>query len=1305
MTYKCSYDYKKYEFTAFTEADFLGQGGNGSSIGCGDSFTMPGSASVCLSTWDNDGSLSGDTCRDDQANDSSGQKAIVDGERVGSQMYAESYHVLKGSDGKTYYMIEIEIECHDAPGAGDDYFTFYGAVPPAGVELSVVKTCNVKGNWVDFKCLGAGEKAPANEAPTFTNIPADGIFCVDENQTFVIDLAATDADGDTLTYEIVGGADASAFTIDPETGELTFVAAPDYEAPTDGNGNNVYDVTVKVSDGKGGEEIKPLWIKVKDVEEATQGGTCIVVEAEDMQLCGYRIENNDSASGDKVIKGSACDWASAKTVFDGPEGTYDLKLSVLDETDGQGRIVVMVNGCWVLDTRLDLDNGGNGCEPGEFRVLEINDIDLKSGDVVKIWGLGNRGEYARIDKLEFCSEGSDPMTAEIGDTIWFDTDKDGIQDADELGAAGVTVLLKDATGNTIDQTTTDDAGNYSFSGLAAGDYTVTVVAPGAYGFSAQGAGNDATADSDVDATGSTGVITLAAGESNLDVDAGLVDPGTGVIEGRVFCDENGNDLNDENTPVDNVVVTLLNAAGVVVLTTTTAPDGSYSFTGLDAGDYTVNFAPTAPEDVKTFVGQDAGSDDSIDSDVDAAGTTAVITLGVGETVSNVDAGIEDPATASIEGRVFCDENDNDVDDAETGVIGVRVELLDATGAVLFTTLTKADGVYSFQGLEAGDYSVRFDESTAGGKTLVAQDAGNDDTIDSDADASGVTGVITLGMGAAVTDVDAGVELPLGSLSGTYFDDANNDGLNNDATPVEGVLVELLDANGAPTGATATTDALGNYSFGDLAPGTYGVKFTDTVTGKTLVAANVGNDDSIDSDAADLGNGMSQITDVVVVGGQDTPNNDAGVADPATASISGRYFCDDNNDGVDNDEPGIADTRVVLINQAGQSIATTTTAADGSYSFEGLTAGKYSVRFIAEANGKTFIVANVGDDDTIDSDVITVGNASGNGTTGKVTLSIGEAVTDLDAGVETLNAAPVLQDDTAKFCADKTPAIDVLGNDLDTDGGILSVLSIADADELAFVGESLTLDSGAIATLNADGTVSYDANGAHDALLVGQMAVEESISYTVSDGQGGTGTANLDITVCGTVSTLQMICDSLPDQVQLNIGFDFDSVNYQINVADDAGTTADDGLASSTWTGLCIDIVGELMLDTDLMVNVYGPCETLPTDVLAFPENLDLISWILNEEFVGRTKVGGNGTYDIYDVQEAVWALSDGTVTSNSDANDLVMMAEMQGEGFVAQEGDLVAVIFDPIAPDASVTNTQTFIMGVEWDALALDCIC
>src|SRR5262249_61908687 len=62
-------------------------------------------------------------------------------------------------------------------------------------------------------------------------------------------VVATDPDlGTTLTYSIVGGADAAKFQIDA-SGNLTFKSAPNFENPTDAGGDNTYDVTVKVSDG------------------------------------------------------------------------------------------------------------------------------------------------------------------------------------------------------------------------------------------------------------------------------------------------------------------------------------------------------------------------------------------------------------------------------------------------------------------------------------------------------------------------------------------------------------------------------------------------------------------------------------------------------------------------------------------------------------------------------------------------------------------------------------------------------------------------------------------------------------------------------------------------------------------------------------------------------------------------------------------------------------------------------------------------------------------------------------------------
>jgi len=325
------------------------------------------------------------------------------------------------------------------------------------------------------------------------------------------------------------------------------------------------------------------------------------------------------------------------------------------------------------------------------------------------------------------------------------------------------------------------------------------------------------------------------------------------------------------------------------------------------------------------------------------------------------------------------------------------------------------------------------------------------------------------------------------------------------------------------------------------------------------------------------------------------------------------------------------------------------------------------------------------------------------------VTAGNNTPNVDAGVVT--PAPVNQDptpaaDAGKVCVEDGGTFNVLSNDTDPDGDTLSVLTIADGDETVGVGGTLTLASGATATLNADGTITYDGTtGSNAGLLVGQEAAEEQITYTVTDGNGGSGSSTLDITACGSTSTLQMICDSLPAQIDLSISLTGSPLDYQITVFDGAGT-ADDKLASDIWNGFCIDINGTLLLDTTVTANVYTSCDPIPAGLIANPNNLDNIEWLINQNFNGASNQAGTDTYDVFDLQEAVWILSDGSSTNNADANEIAQMALTMGEGFVAQDGDQVAVIFDPIAPAGSgVTDTQTFIMGVDWDTIELDCIC
>ncbi|MEM7490401.1 MAG: putative Ig domain-containing protein, partial [Pseudomonadota bacterium] len=88
---------------------------------------------------------------------------------------------------------------------------------------------------------------------------------MEENGTAVLQVQASDPEGEALTYTITGGADAALFEID-DTGALSFVTAPDFEAPADAGGNNLYEVRVTVSDGVT-ERSQEIEVTVTDGDE------------------------------------------------------------------------------------------------------------------------------------------------------------------------------------------------------------------------------------------------------------------------------------------------------------------------------------------------------------------------------------------------------------------------------------------------------------------------------------------------------------------------------------------------------------------------------------------------------------------------------------------------------------------------------------------------------------------------------------------------------------------------------------------------------------------------------------------------------------------------------------------------------------------------------------------------------------------------------------------------------------------------------------------------------------------------------
>ncbi|MGK7947066.1 MAG: SdrD B-like domain-containing protein, partial [Microcystaceae cyanobacterium] len=153
-----------------------------------------------------------------------------------------------------------------------------------------------------------------------------------------------------------------------------------------------------------------------------------------------------------------------------------------------------------------------------------SDVIFNSEDGVfeiEVSGVGSE------DDLTF--DGGLIKLAGLGNFVFEDSNKNGIQDAGEAGIGGVVVNLLDGNGNAVLDgngqeitTLTEADGSYSFTDLLPGEYQVEFVTPDGYDFTIQDVGNDAL-DSDADpTTGKTATVTLSSGQFDDTIDAGLV---------------------------------------------------------------------------------------------------------------------------------------------------------------------------------------------------------------------------------------------------------------------------------------------------------------------------------------------------------------------------------------------------------------------------------------------------------------------------------------------------------------------------------------------------------------------------------------------------------------------------------------------------------------------------------------------------------------------------------------------------------------------------------------------------------------
>ncbi|TAK56769.1 MAG: T9SS type A sorting domain-containing protein, partial [Bacteroidetes bacterium] len=475
-----------------------------------------------------------------------------------------------------------------------------------------------------------------------------------------------------------------------------------------------------------------------------------------------------------------------------------------------------------------------------------------------------------------------------------DENGNGAQDAGEPGLTGWTVNLT-KNGSPSGSTTTGADGSYSFSDLGPGVYSVSEVTQAGW---TQTYGN----------SGYT--VTATSGDDSGNNNFGNFD--NIVISGMKFEDENGNGAQDAGEPGLAGWTVNLTKNGSPSGSTTTGADGSYSFSDLGPGVYSVS------EETQTGWTQTYGN----------SGYTVTATSGD----DSPDNNFGNFLLATISGQKFNDVNgDGDKDAGENGLEGWTIYLDSNNNGNLdvdeSSTITNGSGMYTFTGLFLGTYRVR----------EVLQSGWNQ-TSPNPSD------IIVNSSGQTFSSVDL-ANFQLSSISGQKFNDMDGDGVKDaEDTGLQNWTI-FLDNNGNDTldvSETSTlTDASGNYSFNNLEPATYKVREV-LQAGWLKTTINP--------------------SDIMPTSGQSITSIDFG--NFKLVSISGQKFNDMNGNGIkDGGDNGLQNWTIFLDLNGNDSLnagePSTVTDVSGNYSFQNLTYGTYKVREVLQS-GWTQTTSNPND---------------------------------------------------------------------------------------------------------------------------------------------------------------------------------------------------------------------------------------------------------------------------------------------------------------------------------------------------------
>jgi len=547
-------------------------------------------------------------------------------------------------------------------------------------------------------------------------------------------------------------------------------------------------------------------------------------------------------------------------------------------------------------------------EPGDYYVGIIIDSDE---DVAEV------DETNNTDMVDETVLTVPLALSGIHGSVWHDLDGNGVNLVDEPGLPGWVVYLDENLNGQPDLgerfTLTDANGEYWFTGLEAGTYTVRQV--------------DRDGWSQTGPAGGGHEVTLAAGELVEDVDFG--DAQHSKIAGNVYWDTDGDgSMGTNEIGLTGWHLTLFRdandngrmdaAEAGTFMEFYASVNGAYTFSGLIPGKYIIEldledgWVRTSP-----------------------ANGRQVVTITGAELIGPVDFGSSTPI--ELQGHKFHDLEANGVKDGQDPGLAGWMIYIDTNGNAQYdagepqTYTDGVDGFYSFEDLAPGIYEIREEQQTGWMQSYPIQTAAIGYWVATVyADTDPLTPEV-------VGNLDFG-NYQYGQIQGTKFHDLDADGVwkAGEEPGLAGWTINLLkddndngQADAGETQLSTTTDVDGNYSFIDLEPGIYVI--SEQLQGGWVQSAPATTTYRFIIESGDVVTGIN-------------------FGNFQYAQIQGSKFHDVNADGVWDvaTEPALAGWTVYLDqNQNGQldgGETSTVTDATGAYSFANLIPGPY---FVAE----------------------------------------------------------------------------------------------------------------------------------------------------------------------------------------------------------------------------------------------------------------------------------------------------------------------------------------------------------------------